>query len=482
MMSTGRRRGALSSMDIPDSQEPLVHACEDCACAVSGTRARRTVPDVGDGPLVLASGLVDLPIDDEHSLLFNPHGNGQVVVLDAVGRAVAAGFATPARVSAAVADDVARLVAADVVHPVGRAPTQDFQRDATLTAWLHVTNKCNLRCPYCYVHKSDDSMSQDVAERSVDALVASAVRNGFEALRLKYAGGEASLNADVLVGLHDYARDRCAAEGLALSAVLLSNGVALHDRLVDALRAREIGVMVSLDGLGAGHDAQRPTLGGRPSSALVIRTVDRLVAAGVAPHISITITGRNTADVAGVVRFAVDRGLTFSMNFFRDNDCAATFDDLQYEQRAMIDGLAGAFRVIEQTLPPWSVLGSVLDRGQLLMPRQRPCGVADDYVVIDQNGRIAQCHMDIETTVGDIRTADPVSAVRAGGIKNLLVEDKAGCRDCSWRQWCAGGCPLATHRATGRFDVRSPNCAIYKAIYPQALRLEGLRILKYAVT
>jgi len=27
--------------------------------------------------------------------------------------------------------------------------------------------------------------------------------------------------------------------------------------------------------------------------------------------------------------------------------------------------------------------------------------------------------------------------------------------------------------------VRSPNCNIYKAIYPQALLLEGLRILKY---
>ena len=39
---------------------------------------------------------------------------------------------------------------------------------------------------------------------------------------------------------------------------------------------------------------------------------------------------------------------------------------------------------------------------------------------------------------------------------------------------------MATFRATGRYDVKSPNCGIYKAIYPEALRLEGLRILKYA--
>jgi len=45
--------------------------------------------------------------------------------------------------------------------------------------------------------------------------------------------------------------------------------------------------------------------------------------------------------------------------------------------------------------------------------------------------------------------------------------------------WCAGGCPLATYRATGRYDVKSPNCNIYRALFPEALRLEGLRLLKY---
>jgi len=39
---------------------------------------------------------------------------------------------------------------------------------------------------------------------------------------------------------------------------------------------------------------------------------------------------------------------------------------------------------------------------------------------------------------------------------------------------------VATFAATGRFDVRSPNCRIYKAVYPEAVRLEGLRLLAYA--
>jgi uncharacterized protein len=240
--------------------------------------------------------------------------------------------------------------------------------------------------------------------------------------------------------------------------------------------------MISVDGIGAQHDAQRRFASGKPSFHLVERTIARLIAQGLAPHLSITITGRNADGVADVVRFALERDLTFSLNFFRDNDCSAAFTDLRYEEQAMITGLLDAFSVIEQSLPPWSVLGSILDRGQLLEPRQRACGVGEDYVVIDHKGQIAKCHMEIERTLGDVFSDDPLQLVRQDNrtVLNLPVDEKEGCRDCDWRYWCSGGCAVATFRATGRYDVKSPNCGIYKAIYPQALRLEGLRILKYA--
>ena len=66
-------------------------------------------------------------------------------------------------------------------------------------------------------------------------------------------------------------------------------------------------------------------------------------------------------------------------------------------------------------------------------------------------------------------------------MQNLAVEEKEGCRTCEWRYWCAGGCPLVTYKVTGRNDVKSPNCNIYKALFPAALRLEALRLLKYAI-
>jgi uncharacterized protein len=285
-----------------------------------------------------------------------------------------------------------------------------------------------------------------------------------------------------MVSMHARAKEMAAALGLSLYATLLSNGVTLSSRLIETLKCENIGLMISLDGVGEQHDVQRPSVNGKPSFHLVERTIAKLIDQGCPPHLSITITSRNIAGVAEAVRFALERDLTFSLNLFRENECAATFPDLRYAESSMITGLLESFSVVEEFMPRWSVLGAILDRGQLIQPRQHSCGVGRDYVVIDQQGGVAKCHMEIEKTLGTVFLDDPLLLVQRDKkfVQNLPVEEKSGCRDCSWRYWCSGGCSIATFRATGRYDIKSPNCEIYKAIYPEALRLEGLRLLKYA--
>lgn len=497
-----RRATVLSAFDLPDAQRFLIHGCEDCACATNQDLSIQTmdappaVPSVS-GRWVRAPDVIELPLDPEYRILFNPAGAAGVVVLNTFAHRVFTRFEQPNTLRDVKATwPQAHDEVEDVFVRLGRLamiqPADQTERDhvcggadgsTVLTAWLHVTNACNLRCPYCYVHKSREAMDETVGRAAVDAVIRSAVAHGFRAVKLKYAGGEASLNHSLLVALHTYARDLSVSHGLQLYATLLSNGVRLHPALVDVLKAESIKVMISLDGLADQHDVQRPFANGKPSFHLVERTIAQLIGHGHPPHLSVTITNRNARGVADVVRFALERDLTFSLNFFRDNECATSFPDLRYEEQTMISALLEAFQVIEEFLPQWSVLGSVLDRGQLLQPRQQPCGVGEDYVVIDQRGGVAKCHMELEKTLGDVFHDDPLQLVRRDKrtVLNLLVDEKAGCRDCTWRYWCSGGCPVATFRATGRYDIKSPNCNIYKAIYPQALRLEGLRLLKYAM-
>ena len=290
---SARRAVVLSSSDLPDAQQLLLHGCEDCACPVSNdhltsrSHAPLTQVMAEETPWVRARELVEFRLDTDHHLLFNPLGRGGVAVVNEPARRVLGCFQRPSTFSDArerwagrdedFEDLCGRLGHLEMIQPSGHLPQLDFKSSTVLTAWLHVTNACNLRCPYCYVSKSNEGMDESTGRAAVEAVIRSAVDHGFSAVKLKYAGGEASLNHRLVLGLHAYAQAMAAEHELELYATLLSNGVALSPTLVEALRSAGIRVMVSLDGVGGQHDAQRPFANGRPSFRFVERTITRLI-------------------------------------------------------------------------------------------------------------------------------------------------------------------------------------------------------------
>jgi uncharacterized protein len=267
---------------------------------------------------------------------------------------------------------------------------------------------------------------------------------------------------------------------MALDGVILSNGVAITQRVIAALKAHGLRISISLDGVGAFHDAQRKFSNGRGSFAFVEKSLNRLAASGIQPSVTITISNRNLAGLPQVVEYALQRGLPFTLNFFRDNDCSASFDDLVYHETRLLEALRAAFEVVETHLPAHSLLGSLSDRARLDVPHDRPCGVGESYIVVNHLGGVARCHMELLSPVADLSSPDVLFALRNShlGVQNPPVDRKPDCQACPWRYWCAGGCPALAYRTSGRYDARSPNCRIYQALFPQILRLEGLRLLR----
>jgi uncharacterized protein len=238
--------------------------------------------------------------------------------------------------------------------------------------------------------------------------------------------------------------------------------------------------MISLDGLAKHNDRQRVFINGSGSFASVDRTIRRLLETDLVPEISITVTAKNIDGLPDLLHYLLDFSLPFSINFYRENDCSEPFRDLRFEEEQLVRGLDSAFEVIRERLPDWCLQNALVDRAGFAAPHNKTCGVGDNYIVIDQRGNVAKCQMAIRDTVGTIDEDDPLALIRLDqvGIQNLPVGEKEGCRDCGWRNWCTGGCALTTYRATGRYDIKSPNCQIYKTIFPKVLHLEGLRILR----
>ena len=65
----------------------------------------------------------------------------------------------------------------------------------------------------------------------------------------------------------------------------------------------------------------------------------------------------------------------------------------------MIAAMRSAFRVIEKRLPQRSLLNALLDKASMQNTHQHACSVGHNYIVIDQRGGVAKCHVDIQRTV-----------------------------------------------------------------------------------
>lgn len=387
--------------------------------------------------------------------------------------------ALPAWTGAMIQETLSALWASGILVASGPAPPTPLcaSQQEILAAWFHMTEACNLACAYCYAPRRGRTMSLATAKRAVDGLFRAARARDFKYVKIKYAGGEPLLNAETLWATQRYAEVVSAREGIALTSVVLTNGVDMSDRDIDEALAHDVQISVSLDGLPQNGDQQRPSVVGATGSAgAVLHTLDRLAARGISPHISVTITAWNLHTLPLLVRELLVRALPFSFNFVRPVHGADV--SLVPDASALIRGLMVAYDAISENVPAYSLLGMLADRANLAVPHLRTCGMGHNYMVIDVQGDVHLCQMELGTgkPVGNVFLSDPLAAVHAKGQgRNPSVEMSKSCQVCPWAYYCTGGCPRLRDPKTGR----SPLCEVYRAVLPAVVQLEGQRLLRH---
>lgn len=349
-----------------------------------------------------------------------------------------------------------------------------------LAAWLHITDRCNLRCAYCYRPHADADMPVPLAQEAIAKTFTSAVSQNFQTVKIKYAGGEPLLRLPVITRLHRYARECSQRSGIGVDGVIVSNGTMLTLEMARQILAAGLRLTISLDALSG--RPQRCYPDGADASADARRGIETALNAGLIPTITVTVSGRNVGQLPDVLTWILERDLPFTLNFYREFGCRSGAGDLRLDDERFIDGMLAAYAVIEANLPSRSLLASLADTANLAVPHLRRCSAGRSYLVFDPAGRVSKCQMCMDQPISDINADDPLAVVQAdtAGLRNVSVEEREACRECQWRYWCGGGCPVETFAATGRYDGRAPHCAIYQALYPEIMRLEGLRILAQA--
>ena len=185
--------------------------------------------------------------------------------------------------------EVAAVDAALLEHLVrGGFFSDEKPADAVVSAYLHVTQRCNLSCVGCYSFDDQRNCLPDAPleaiERALDELAAAGLAT------LIISGGEPFLRDD-LPDIVAYAKRTCGIK----SVTVLSNGTCLAEGSLAALAPNVDCVSISFDGCSASAPAY---IREEQRFDELVAAVKAVQAAGIQAHIIPTVHKRNIDDLA----------------------------------------------------------------------------------------------------------------------------------------------------------------------------------------
>jgi sulfatase maturation enzyme AslB (radical SAM superfamily) len=152
---------------------------------------------------------------------------------------------------------------------------------------LITTHRCNLSCEYCYAGEHyKREMSPEVVERSLDLLFS----DGADVAQLSFFGGEPFLAFDTMCRAIEGAKSRAAFLGREVVFQCTTNGTLLGQKQLDVIRANDIDITISLDGIQEAHDLTRRKAGGGSSFDDVCAGLRLMLDKGFSPSVMMVIT------------------------------------------------------------------------------------------------------------------------------------------------------------------------------------------------
>lgn len=115
---------------------------------------------------------------------------------------------------------------------------------------LMVTRRCQLRCSYCPIKKSNQDMSEDILMRSVRLLFTSDKKS----LRLDFTGGEPLLRFDLVKKAVCFAKKYAEEKNKTVSFYMVTNLLALDIEKAVFLKDENFSLELSMDGVPDSHN------------------------------------------------------------------------------------------------------------------------------------------------------------------------------------------------------------------------------------
>ncbi|MFY0255244.1 radical SAM protein [Chitinophaga sp. 30R24] len=316
---------------------------------------------------------------------------------------------------------------------------------------LAIAQKCNMGCTYCYADQGDfggpaKNMHLDTAKQSIDLLLKEAKAGS--KVQVTFLGGEPLINRKALREATAYAATTGAQKQVQVNFSVTTNGTLLKPEDASFFEEYGFAVTISLDGIGAQHDQQRPMKDGTGTYARIIEKIQPLLAAQrrmqVSARVTVTPAQHNLEEtLLEFIRMGFHSvGFSPLLRSSNGKD-EMTPDDLAVMLQGMIScGLLFEQHVMQGKRFPFLNMINALKEIAKGTHRPYPCGAGAGYMGVSADGDLFACHRFVNEAAGSMGNIyeGPNATLQNNWLQNRHVHQQTPCNSCWAKYLCGGGC------------------------------------------
>lgn len=322
---------------------------------------------------------------------------------------------------------------------------------------LDVTNRCNLRCKYCYHFTSAGDVGEDLPKEEWLAFFQELNRCAITNVTI--AGGEPFYREDLKELIDGVVHNK-------MRFTLLSNGTLITDEMAAFLAStgRCDGVQISIDGsIPITHDSFR----GKGNFVKAMNGIKILLKHKISVPIRVTIHRKNVHDLAGVARLLLEEvGLpSFSTNSAGYMGlCQQNTEQVQLTVEERSQAMEALLRLTGEYNGRISATAGPLAQGRMWLRMEKArlegkeslpgrgaltaCGGAMNKLAVRADGVMVPCNQISHIELGRINRDDLQDVwqnhpelKRLRERPHIPLSDFEFCKGCDYINYCTGGCP-----------------------------------------
>ncbi|MBI3150874.1 MAG: radical SAM protein [Chloroflexi bacterium] len=338
-----------------------------------------------------------------------------------------------------------------------------------ILAVLLMTNRCQLRCVYCYAAAGSMpgmDLPEELGKQAIDLVCANAQEQKACAFEVSFhGGGEPSLAWKTMQTCTAYARQK----PLSARITLTSNGV-WSKRQCEWIVSNLDGVSLSMDGRPETQNGHRPFASGKASFRVVWRNINEIDRRGFEYSIRLTAAEPWESFAQEIEFLCRETGCkSFHVEPTFHIQRGTHGDALPSEGQAFVDAFLEATEIAAKAGRRLEYSGARI--GLLL---DTFCTAPFQALIVNPLGQLVACYelagqshpMNVVSTIGCLKDERILLDERARRrLHNLLEARREACRDCFCYWSCAGDCYIRSFSSSSDDPAkRGERCQINRKL------------------